>query len=144
MVRKVRFTAIFPFPLLSLPCIVPNVIFHSCHHGTLTILISISECFRDDDMDPAHAERLWWRRERERDKRASETPERREERLRVRRERDRARRAIRVANATADATQGPPAAVKCCPEGTALCRKCRPETGPTAAEKCSPDRTTCC
>ena len=50
-------------------------------------------------------ERLRRRRERERDKRASETPERREERLRVRRERDRARRAIRVANATADATQ---------------------------------------
>ena len=49
--------------------------------------------------------------ESERDIRASETPERREERLRVRRERDRARRAIRVANATADATQGPPAAV---------------------------------
>ena len=56
-------------------------------------------------MDPAHAERLRRRRERERDKRASETPERREERLRVRRERDKARRAIRVANATADATQ---------------------------------------
>ena len=45
------------------------------------------------------------RRERERDKRASETAERREERLRVRRKRDGARRAIRVANATADATQ---------------------------------------
>ena len=56
-------------------------------------------------MDPAHGERLRRRQERERDKRASETPERREERLRVRRERDRARRAIRVANATADATQ---------------------------------------
>ena len=56
-------------------------------------------------MDPAHAERLRWRRERERDKRASETPERREERLRVQREWDRARCAIRVANATADATQ---------------------------------------
>ena len=56
-------------------------------------------------MDPAHAERLRRRRERERDKRASETPERREERLRVRRERGKARRAIRVANATADATQ---------------------------------------
>ena len=39
------------------------------------------------------------------DKRASETPERREERLRVRKERNRTRRAIRVANATADATQ---------------------------------------
>ena len=82
--------------------------------------------------------------ESERDIRTSETPERREERLRVRRERDRARRAIRVANATADATQGPPAAVMCCPEGTTLCRKCRPETGPTAADKCYPDRTTCC
>ena len=56
-------------------------------------------------MDLAHAERLRRRQERERDKRDSETPERREERLRVRRERDRARRAIRVANATADATQ---------------------------------------
>ena len=41
----------------------------------------------------------------ERDKRASETPERREERLRVRRERYGARGAIRGANATADATQ---------------------------------------
>ena len=46
-----------------------------------------------------------------------------------------------MANATADATQAP-AAVKCCPEDTTLCRKCRPETGPTAAEKCCPDRTT--
>ena len=62
-------------------------------------------CFRDDDMDPAHAERLRRRREQERDERASETPERREEWSRVRREWDRARSAIRVANATADATQ---------------------------------------
>ena len=54
-------------------------------------------------MNPAHAECLRWRRERERDKRSSETPERREERLRVRREGDRAMRAIRVANAIADA-----------------------------------------
>ena len=61
--------------------------------------------FTDDDMDPAHAERLGRRREQERDKRASEIPKRREERLRVRRERDWARRAIRVANATADKTQ---------------------------------------
>ena len=42
---------------------------------------------------------------RETNVRASETPGRREERLRVRRERNRARRAIRVASATADATQ---------------------------------------
>ena len=24
----------FPFPLLSLPCVVLNVVFHSHHHGT--------------------------------------------------------------------------------------------------------------
>ena len=114
-----------------------QTIIHTLHTAQCT-------CFRDDDMDPAHAECLRRRRERERDKHVSETPERREEWLRVRRERDRAKRAIRVANATADATQGPPAAFKCCPEGTTLCRKCRPETGPTAADKCCPDRMTCC
>ena len=38
----VRFTAIFPFPLLSLPCVVLNVVFHSglcvfacCHVASL-------------------------------------------------------------------------------------------------------------
>ena len=56
-------------------------------------------------MDPAHAECLRHRRERERDKRAFKTPERREERMRVRREQDRARRIIQVAKATVDATQ---------------------------------------
>ena len=25
---------IFPSPLHSLPCVVSNVVFHSCHHGT--------------------------------------------------------------------------------------------------------------
>ena len=29
-------------PYLSLPCVVLNVVFHSCHHGTQTILIKIT------------------------------------------------------------------------------------------------------
>ena len=41
----VWFTAIFPFPLLSLPCVVPNIVFHSCHHGTWTILITAIYCY---------------------------------------------------------------------------------------------------
>ena len=52
-----------------------------------------------------------------------------------------ARRAIRVANATADATQARLQQLSAA-QRTRLCRKCRPETGPTAADKCCPDRTT--
>ena len=40
----------FPFSLLPLPCVVLNVVFHSCHHGTQTILISISDNVTDQSV----------------------------------------------------------------------------------------------